>query len=192
LQFGFSEFSWVLLAEFYMKLKSIMLAAMLVGSLSSTAYAGTIDGNPTDDIILIANNPAVPNFYTGTFGRTPTLEGAFTDVYTFSPSATSGSWASGSLSNVRLQNLGGLNLSSVSLNGNDFVKFGNSYWELSDVSLLAGPLTLTVIGTLNEGGSYSGTLNLLLAPVPEPETYAMMLGGLGLLGFMARRRKNKA
>ncbi len=26
------------------------------------------------------------------------------------------------------------------------------------------------------------------APVPEPETYAMMLAGLGLLGFMAKRR----
>jgi hypothetical protein len=25
--------------------------------------------------------------------------------------------------------------------------------------------------------------------VPEPETYAMMLMGLGLLGFVARRRK---
>ena len=28
-------------------------------------------------------------------------------------------------------------------------------------------------------------------PVPEPETYAMMLAGLGLLGFTARRRKQK-
>jgi hypothetical protein len=29
------------------------------------------------------------------------------------------------------------------------------------------------------------------APVPEPETYAMMLAGLGLLGVVARRRKQK-
>ncbi len=29
------------------------------------------------------------------------------------------------------------------------------------------------------------------APVPEPETYAMMLAGLGLLGLVARRRKQK-
>lgn len=28
-------------------------------------------------------------------------------------------------------------------------------------------------------------------PVPEPETYAMLLAGLGLIGFMARRRKNR-
>ena len=27
-----------------------------------------------------------------------------------------------------------------------------------------------------------------LAPVPEPETYAMLLAGLGLVGFMARRK----
>ena len=27
-----------------------------------------------------------------------------------------------------------------------------------------------------------------LSPIPEPETYAMLLAGLGLLGFAARRR----
>ena len=35
-----------------------------------------------------------------------------------------------------------------------------------------------------------GQLMLMTAPVPEPETYAMLLAGLGLLGF-ARRRKNQ-
>ena len=29
----------------------------------------------------------------------------------------------------------------------------------------------------------------VLSPVPEPETYAMLLPGLGLMGFMTRRRK---
>jgi len=27
------------------------------------------------------------------------------------------------------------------------------------------------------------------APVPEPETYAMLLAGLGLIGAVSRRRK---
>lgn len=36
-----------------------------------------------------------------------------------------------------------------------------------------------------EGGGFGPS------PVPEPETYAMMLAGLGLLGFISRRRKEK-
>jgi hypothetical protein len=32
---------------------------------------------------------------------------------------------------------------------------------------------------------------LYLAPIPEPETYAMLLAGLGLMGFVARRRKSR-
>ena len=31
-----------------------------------------------------------------------------------------------------------------------------------------------------------------VSPVPEPSTYAMVLAGLGLVGFAARRRKNEA
>ena len=42
------------------------------------------------------------------------------------------------------------------------------------------------------GGNWSITQNALVtaAMVPEPETYAMMLAGLGMIGFMARRRRS--
>lgn len=33
------------------------------------------------------------------------------------------------------------------------------------------------------------TGSLFSSPIPEPETYAMMLAGLGLMGFIARRRR---
>jgi hypothetical protein len=35
-----------------------------------------------------------------------------------------------------------------------------------------------------------GDVASVAAPIPEPETYAMMLAGLGLLGVMTRRRKH--
>ena len=48
-----------------------------------------------------------------------------------------------------------------------------------------------VNGTVNlDGTSFKSTL--VAAPVPEPETYAMMLAGLGLMGTIARRRKQKS
>ncbi len=33
------------------------------------------------------------------------------------------------------------------------------------------------------------TVNFNVTAVPEPETYAMLLAGLGLVGAIARRRK---
>lgn len=46
-------------------------------------------------------------------------------------------------------------------------------------------VTGVAVGTF--GGAYAGTMAVV--PIPEPETYAMILAGLGLLGFMARRRR---
>jgi len=40
------------------------------------------------------------------------------------------------------------------------------------------------------GVSYVAVDNIVAMPVPEPETYAMLLGGLGLIGATLRRRKN--
>jgi hypothetical protein len=38
--------------------------------------------------------------------------------------------------------------------------------------------------------SSAGVLTYTVASVPEPETYAMLLAGLGMMGFVARRRKS--
>ncbi len=46
---------------------------------------------------------------------------------------------------------------------------------------------------LYSNASYTGPAQdqLYLQPIPEPETYAMMLAGLGLIGFVANRRRRK-
>ncbi len=44
--------------------------------------------------------------------------------------------------------------------------------------------------TLTAGDSASLVGYASITPVPEPEAYAMMLSGLGLIGFMLRRRKH--
>ena len=59
-------------------------------------------------------------------------------------------------------------------------------------SLSANTYTLEIRGDLVgvAGGSYSGVLNV--SPIPEPENYALLLAGLGLLAFATRRKANDA
>ena len=56
------------------------------------------------------------------------------------------------------------------------------------LTLGGGSYSFMVAGTpVGTGGKY--VFNAVAAPVPEPQTWAMMLGGLGLIGFMSFRRR---
>lgn len=72
----------------------------------------------------------------------------------------------------------------------DFAFDGMSGSTTNSVMLNTGKYFYQVTG---EATGFAGGLYLLtstIVPVPEPETYAMLLAGLGALGFLARRRQN--
>lgn len=172
-----------------MKIKSLIAAAILgtacIGSVQAAAYT-----------VNLSNTTG--NLWTGGFTAIPNPLGDFTDTFTFVPDATFGSSVQLYLANLSTTGMdnAAISFSSANLNGISLTGFASQtpfgYAQgqiLAPTSvLLNGPLTLTVMGN-SKGGSYSGNINLTLAPVPEPETYGMLLAGLGVLGWMARRRK---
>ena len=58
--------------------------------------------------------------------------------------------------------------------------------------LVGTKVSAVVEGGPNLGGvmalDNAGNVGITLTPVPEPETYALMLAGLGVIGMMSRRR----
>jgi predicted extracellular nuclease len=87
----------------------------------------------------------------------------------------------------------------------DRLQYGDQTFpgSIRTASVSGQPITLAALGANDvyqwklsvagdAGGSYAvGTLigNPGIAPVPEPETYAMMMAGLALVGFALRRRQ---
>lgn len=55
--------------------------------------------------------------------------------------------------------------------------------------LSTGAFSDLAVSTAGQIGIWPTINNLSVSAVPEPATYGMLLGGLGLLGFMTRRRK---
>lgn len=67
------------------------------------------------------------------------------------------------------------------------IHFGQGELVFHWAAPVAAGSTFTVAGLPKDLSNYRA----FISAVPEPETYAMLLAGLGLLGFMARRRQAK-
>lgn len=61
--------------------------------------------------------------------------------------------------------------------------------SFSFTGLLAGDYTLNISASSSGFGVYAGSLSAVAAPVPEAESLALALAGLGVVGFIAAKRR---
>ena len=161
-----------------MKLTRLAAAAALVAA-SSSGFAITL--TPLGDLTR----------GTAAFANTP-IAGTFTDTLSFT--LTTASFLTGTVTSV-VSGTQDVDFTSISVTGAGgpyaFTQIATDpfeTWARSSVQLAAGTYTLTLMGSNSASiGSYAGTLGV--TPVPEAGTLAMMLAGLGMVGFMARRRQ---
>ena len=177
-----------------MKLKSILIASLLATS-SLAAQA--------ENLTTSAPLTGIPNL-SGGFSLTHLWSGMFTDSITFTPPSASG-LVDGSIMTIGF-GTANIDFYGADINGNALTLVaippggpGAGYFETGYLlpTNINGPLVLTVHGYAGPNphstdkvaisATYTGSINV--RPVPEPETYAMLLGGLGVLAFLGRRRK---
>lgn len=170
-----------------MKLLSHLPGVALAAAL---AVAGTALADDTVTNVNLGGN--ADGTLSAHFGVTHIQTGAFTDTFNFSPS--DGAWfVDSSLVTIGFQPLSNINFNSARINGHNMTLTAHGVFEYGWLvnEPILGPLVLTVLGDVvgQAGGasaSYAGTINI--SPIPEPETYGMLLGGLGILSWLSRRK----
>jgi hypothetical protein len=145
--------------------------------------------------------------YATSIGNTFYSPQHFDDCYSFRLGSTSG--ISGSVNEVDLSIRFDVDVTAVRLFGGTLGSAGRSLTVASNGAfslgnLAAGLYSLVVSGDVTReswwwgvnGVGYSGSIaatpSSVAAPVPEPETYAMLAMGLGLVTWVTRRRKGAA
>lgn len=133
-----------------------------------------------------------PSNWSVAFGTTHSDGLAFTDTYTFSysglPGTAQGFFANFANFSPPLPTM--LNFNWADINGAPLPVFnGFSSGSVFFGVPVNGLITLTIKGTDFGTASYAGTLDITSA-VPEPATYGMLLGGLAVMGLVARRRRS--
>ena len=172
------------------------LIAVLVcaATFGSSAVMAQNIGNPTQTLDVTGGS----DFFGDTFAAN-NGGASFTDRFNFTVSGAEPLNLAAVVATNSLTSATGLGITGFSLydvGGGAVVTSGTSrnsgaldVWTLTSNNLTAGNYYLQVSGNVvsDESASFGGAVSL--APVPEPETYGMMLGGLGILAWLARRRR---
>ena len=155
---------------------------------------------------VIGDSPQALNLVdlTAYFGDTFAADNegnTFADRFTFTIDSTIGHDLDAVVASISRRGDVGLDITGLALYGADDALIADGeelesgafdLWTIASDNLAAGDYYLQVSGELvsDAGASFGGAV--ALAPVPEPETYGLMLGGLGVLGFLAHRRRTRS
>ncbi|BCO28143.1 hypothetical protein MIZ03_3040 [Rhodoferax lithotrophicus] len=161
-----------------MKLQKItkLLASIVVVS------AACANAQATEYNLLNIHNEG-PWWIGGSWTAGSSLGSTFSDIFNIS-------FDRGGVIQTSLNPAWGVTLTSASVNG---LNFGSSN-SLSTTFNAGVVYHLSLSGTAVPGsGGYGVAFNgSPVAAVPEPETLAMLLAGLGLVGWSVRRRQEKS
>ena len=190
--------------------------ALLSGLICAALPVAPASANPVN---IIANLGVNPTSITSAplVIHSAIAAGAFQDAYTFTVNGVGGNITTGVASNTyadSFSQIAGFNVSiwrcgSLATCGTatDILVLGpnagspvpppGSQFASVAGNIAAGAYYFDVAGTATGGlaAAYNGSVDTVASTtpsVPEPETYAMMLAGLGLMGFVARRRRQKS
>ena len=145
---------------------------------ATTYNIGDLTGSAYANVFTFANGAAIDDTFNFTLGSSSSFTGILSSI-------TLSNFVGISNFMLSLTGPGGLNMSfSPSSTASGPVIF------TGDLSLPAGGIyaaNLTGVATGTSGGIYSAILAAVPA-VPEPSEWMMMVAGLALVGFMAKRR----
>lgn len=187
-----------------MKLKSLVLA-MVAGAALMAQGAGAATVNRTAPVVTADDGLGGFNAHFGDTFAQSTTGSTFTDIFTFdvgTPFDAAASLTSSYLDTPQTKDLliTGLSLYhydpvtkavlGTAIAGIDLTGSGADApdsWALSGFGLTSGAYAIQVNGEVRGVGGGAFGADLTISPVPEPQAWAMLLAGLGLVSVAVRR-----